>query len=152
MANRISISQIVFSELSRHVNEFQKYQNSILDDSSLIPVLERKKYQQSFTDYIDYLTDLLDKAHINDSSENSLPCVTIGSVVELVNLQNKRTNKIMVTFPLPNPPDSGKIMQTSFNSPIGQALFLKKPGDIVEVNAPGGVFNYEIKSIVLYIP
>lgn len=152
MNNQIVLSQIVFDELSRHVNEFEKYQNSILDDNSLIPVLERKKYQQIFMQYSERLTDLLNNAQINDSNDHSLPCVTINSIVEMKNLQNKRTNKIMVIFPLPNQPDSGKTMQTSYNSPMGQALFLKRLGEIVEVKAPGGVFNYQIESIVLYIP
>ncbi len=98
------------------------------------------------------MTHLLDKVQVIDSNDHSLPWVTIGSVVELENLQSKRINKIMVVFPLANPPDLGKYMQTSFNSPIGQALFLKQPGETIEVTAPGGIFHYEIKSIVLSVP
>ena len=150
--NHQILSKRVFDELTRHISDFEKYQDSILDDQTLVPTLERKKYQQIFGQYSEHLHHLLKTAQVNDSENLGLPFVTIGSVVELENLQNKRTNKIMVIFPLPNPPDSGKIMQTSYNSPMGQAVFLKKPGDTVKVNAPGGLFNYRIKSIVLSIP
>ncbi len=151
MDTRFNLSKKVFAELSRQVNDFKKNQNAILDNSTLVPPQERKEYQHLFTQYIDQLEHLLNNAPISDSADHHLPFVTIGSVVELENLQNKRTNKIMVTFPLPNLSNPGKMRQTSYNSPIGRALFLKNPGEKLEVNAPGGLFQYQVKSIILYL-
>lgn len=151
MNNQI-LSKSVFDELTRHVSDFERCQNAILDDNELVPAAERKTYQQLFKQYSDHLNNLLTDAQVNDSNDNCLPFVTIGSVVELENLQNKRTNKITVIFPLANPPIQGKVTQTSYNSPMGQALFLKEPGETVEVNAPGGLFLYRIKSVILPIP
>lgn len=152
MGNRIILSKIVFDKLSKHLKEFASIQNTLLNDNELVPASERKNYQEIFGQYCLHIQRLLKEAHINDSDDNSLPCVTLGSVVELENLENKRTNKIMVTFPSINqPPDSKKkIAQTSYNSPVGKALFLKKPGDTVEVNAPGGTFQYRIKTVDLF--
>lgn len=152
MKKKVILSKIVFDKLSRHIVDFETNQNAVLDDSALIPPAERKKYQELFMQYCEHLQQLLKDAQVENSKDHSLPCVTIGSMVELENLQNKRTNKIIVNFPSVNLPTVEKIAQTSFNSPIGSAIFLKKPGDTVEVNAPGGVFQYQIKSIDLLIP
>lgn len=152
MTNTITLSKSVFDELSRHANDFEKKHPAILEDSTLVPTMERKKYQQLFNQYGEHLQNLLNNARVIDSNDHRLPFVTIGSVVELENMQNNRTTKIMVTFPLSNPPNPGRIMQASYNSPMGQACFLGKPGETVEVNAPGGVFQYRIKSIILAMP
>jgi len=153
MKKKITISKFVFDRLSKHMEEFTAIQNKVLNDNEMVPAAERKTYQDIFMQYIQYLQHLLKEAHIADSDDPSLPCVTLGSVVELENLENKRINKILVTFPTANQPVDKKIKlsPTSYNSPIGKALFLKKPGDTVEVNAPGGRFKYRIKSVDLMI-
>ncbi|NLV21728.1 MAG: GreA/GreB family elongation factor [Syntrophomonadaceae bacterium] len=152
MYKKITISKIVFDKLSKHIEDFSSFQNTLLNDNELVPTAERKLYQDIFMQYCQHIQRLLKEAKINNSDDNSLPCVTLGSVVELENLENKRINKIMVTFPNANQPvdTRKKIAQTSYNSPVGRALFLKKPGDTVEVNAPGGTFQYRIKTVDLF--
>ncbi|HPF20826.1 MAG TPA: GreA/GreB family elongation factor [Syntrophomonas sp.] len=153
MSKKITLSKFVFDRLSKHFKDFTETQNKLLNDTEMVPAAERKTYQEIFMQYLQHLERLLKEAQITDSEDNSLPCVTFGSVVELENLENKRINKIFVTYPTANPPVDKKIKVslTSYNSPVGKALFLKKPGDTVEVNAPGGKFKYRIKSVDLMI-
>ena len=153
MGKKTTLSKIVFDRLSKHMEDFSAVQNKILNDNELVPAGERKVYQELFMQYCQHIQRLLKEAQINDSDDNSLPCVTLGSVVELENLENKRINKILVTFPTANQAVDAKkkISQTSYISPVGKALFLKKPGDTVEVNAPGGKFRYRINAVDLLI-
>ncbi len=153
MKKKITLSKYVFDRLSKHMEEFTALQNKVLNDNEMVPVGERKTYQDLFMQYIQYLQHLLKEAHVADSDDPSLPCVTLGSVVELENLENKRINKILLSFPTANQPVDKKLKlsATSYNSPVGKALFLKKPGDTVEVDAPGGKFKYRIKSVGLMI-
>lgn len=148
----VSLSKNVMEELCKHANNFEKNHPAVLEDNTLVPAQERKKYQTLFKQYCQQLQNLINNANTNDSNDNSIPFVIIGSVVELENPQNNRITKIMVTFPFANLPNPDKIIQVSYNSPMGQACFLKKVGETVEVNAPGGVFKYRIKSITLAVP
>jgi len=109
-------------------------------------------YQTLFSQYSHHLQRLLKHARTDDSDNYNLPFVTIGSIVELENLQNKRVIQIMVSFPSMSQGSAERIARTSYNSPMGQALFLKQPGDNIEVHAPGGMFLYRILSIILPIP
>lgn len=148
----VSLSKGVMENLCKHARDFEKNHPAVLEDNALVPAPERKKYQTLFKQYCQQLQNLINNAKTNDSDDNSIPFVTIGSVVELENLQNNRITKIMVTFPFSDLPKPAKTIQASYNSPMGQACFLKKPDEIVEVNAPGGVFKYRIKSIALALP
>ncbi len=153
MSKKVTLSRFVFDRLSKHMHDFTDVQNKLLNDTELVPAAERKSYQELFMQYLQHLERLLKNAQIIDSEDNHLPCVTLGSLVELENLENQRINKILVTSPTVNPPVDKKIKasSTSYNSPVGKAIFLKKPGDTVEVNAPGGKFKYRIKSVDLMI-
>lgn len=150
MGKKNSISKTVFDKLSQHIEEFSAIQDQVLNNIDLVPPTERKSYQEIFRQYDQHLQRLLSEAHVNDSADESLPCVTLGSMVELEDLVNQRNSKILITFPGLNQTSGAKlkVAKTSYNSPIGKALFLKKPGDTVEVNAPGGVYRYRIKAVV----
>ncbi|NLV22591.1 MAG: hypothetical protein GXY49_11490 [Syntrophomonadaceae bacterium] len=153
MSKKVTLSKFVFDRLSKHMEDFTDVQNKLLNDNEIVPATERKTHQEIFMQYINHLERLLKEAQITDSEDKSLPCVTLGSVVELENLENKRINKILVTYPTACSlvDKKIKVSSTSYNSPVGKALFLKKPGDTVEVIAPGGKFKYRIKSVDLMI-
>lgn len=152
MSQPVSLSKVVFNKLSKHYCEFADYQKDVLNNSSLVSLQEREMYQTLFSQYNHHLQRLLKNACTDDSDDHHLPFVTIGSIVELENLQNKRRSRIMMSFPFMSQGTAERIARTSYISPMGQALFLKRPGDNIEVHAPGGLFLYRILSIILPIP
>ena len=73
-----------------------------------------------------------------------MPIVTIGTLVTVMNVGNQREFSFHIVGPNYNRKNSRDV---SCLSPVGRALMLKKVEDEVLVNAPGGTFKYQIKSI-----
>lgn len=73
--------------------------------------------------------------------------VIFASTVKLVHVETS----VEVTYQIVGDEESDiKVGKISVNSPIARALIGKFEGDIVQVQAPGGVISYEI-SIVEYV-
>ena len=143
-----TMSKRVFEELKKHLDEFREQQQDILKEN--VPdIMERKKIDGLFKSYVEKLENLLSNAQTSCGNDFNLPFTVIGSEVELENLQNKCIHKIRIVLPKQNLQGSGKIMRASCLSPMGLAMFLKKSGEAIEVNAPSGHCHYRIKSIYL---
>jgi transcription elongation factor GreA len=70
--------------------------------------------------------------------------VSIGSTVHIRDLElNERE---MYTLTRPSEADI-RLNRISTLSPIGRAIYGRRPGEIVEVEAPGGVFHVEIEAV-----
>lgn len=148
MKKNIIMSKKVFEHLQKHLEEFCEHQQKFLEDN--VPVIpERKKVDELFKLYIKQLEDLLSNAQSVDSNDFKLPFVTIGSEVELENMQNSRSQKVRIMLPKQNSEGSSKFSRASCLSPMGYALFLRKAGETIEVDAPAGICRYRIKSVSL---
>lgn len=93
---------------------------------------------------IRFLQRVLDYSRIIDTKALPKDQISLLSKVEFTNLA---TNvKMIYTIVSPHEMDlqNGKI---SCKSPIGMALMGKKVGDIVDVQAPSGVFQLRIESM-----
>lgn len=77
---------------------------------------------------------------IKKTSQNNTVAVGSSIVVELDN----REKTFTIVGPTEADPKQGKI---SNESPLGHAFLGKRTGDIVEVEAPGGIRSYHIKHI-----
>jgi transcription elongation factor GreA len=90
------------------------------------------------------IEDKLSRAEVIDPSTLSGDRVKFGAIVELEDVDNGKT----VTYRLVGPDESdikeGKI---SITSPVARALVGKEVGDEVQVQAPGGVRNYEVSDV-----
>ncbi len=71
--------------------------------------------------------------------------VSIGVMVEILNVKTKAKNKLKIVGSAEADPFDGRI---SDESPVGKALIGKKVGEKVTVDAPSGLVDYEILSIV----
>jgi transcription elongation GreA/GreB family factor len=70
--------------------------------------------------------------------------VSIGSTIEIHDLHSNDRE----TYTLTRPTDADiSLNRISSLAPIGKALYGRRTGDIVAVDAPGGVFHVRIESI-----
>ncbi len=102
--------------------------------------------QQSFTEgRINALEAALAGARIIDvTAIDADGRVVFGATVELLNLNNDRQANYQIVGEQEADINEGLI---SINSPIARALIGKTEGDTVDVDAPGGVIEYEILAV-----
>ena len=108
--------------------------------------LDAAREQQGYTEgRIRKLEATIDQAVIVEASGGSK-----GDVVELgctVVLRNLKANKeVSYTLVRPTEADASK-GRISFQSPVGQAVLRKRPGDEIEVVAPSGTIRFRVESV-----
>ena len=89
-------------------------------------------------------TVLADAQIIDVSTIDAGGKLVFGATVDLINLETNKEVTYQVVGEEEADINQGLI---SINSPIARALIGKEEGDIAEVNAPGGVVEYEILSV-----
>jgi transcription elongation factor GreA len=93
---------------------------------------------------ISKMEDMVSNARIIDESKLDLSKALIMSIVKLKNLKTGT----MVTYTLVAESESDlKSGKISVSSPIGKGLLGKKKGDVVDINVPAGVIQFEILEI-----
>ncbi len=145
---KVSLSQNTFESLVKHLVEIEEKKKSLLEEFFPENPAERSEMELYIHNYIQQIDQLIKNTNKLQTTDNMIPFVTIGSEVELQDLSTQEVFKYHIVYPFS---DNIKEEDVSFLSPVGKSLLLKKAGDIVEVTAPGGVFQYEIKSILLHI-
>jgi len=102
--------------------------------------------QQSFVEgRIGVLESVLADAQIIDvAGIKAAPKVVFGATVELLNLSMDKT----VTYQIVGEEEADiRLALISITSPIARALIGKEEGEVANVNAPGGMTEYEIVSV-----
>jgi len=100
------------------------------------------KEQQSLNEgRIAELEDKISRAEVIDVSKLSGDTITYGATVTLVDEDTDEERKFQIVGESEADAKHGKI---SITSPIARALIGKYAGDVAEVQAPGGVREYEI--------
>ena len=89
---------------------------------------------------------LIENAEIVDNIETDVPkdAVTLGSVVRVRDLEDDFEAEYEIVGSQEANPREGRI---SDDSPLFQAIKGHRKGETVTVNAPAGIFRYEIISI-----
>ncbi|TCT13693.1 transcription elongation factor GreA [Tepidamorphus gemmatus] len=90
------------------------------------------------------IEDKLGRAEVIDTSKLAGDTVTFGATVKLLDEDTEEERVYRIVGDLEADVKAGKI---SISSPIARALIGKKPGDVVEVAAPGGARGYEILEV-----
>lgn len=93
---------------------------------------------------IRFLQRVLDYSRIIDTKALPKDQISLLSKVEFTNLATNVKMNYTIVSPHEMDLQNGKI---SCKSPIGMALMGKKVGDIVDVQAPSGVFQLRIESM-----
>ncbi len=103
------------------------------------------KEKQSFIEgKMAELKTAISSAQIIDVGEVDSDAVLFGATVNLVNVETDEKRTYTLVGEYETNIEEGRI---SINSPIARALLKKEEGDVVEVNAPGGKYEYEILKI-----
>ena len=104
------------------------------------------KEKQSFIDSkINEYRNAINNAQIIEIKGLNSDSVIFGATVHLLNINNGEKRVYSLVGEYETDIDNGRI---SINSPIARALIKRKVGDIAKVNAPGGIFEYEIEKIL----
>jgi len=104
------------------------------------------KEQQGYIEAkISDLDNRLSMAEIIDLSTLPRDKVVFGANVRIVNLETDEERTYQLVGPDESNIDENKI---SVFSPLGNALLGKNADDVVEVNAPRGVIEYEILDVM----
>ena len=104
------------------------------------------KEQQSYNEgRIQEIEDIIARANVIDVSKiNNDGKVIFGSTVLLQNLDTNEKNNYKIVGK-----DEADLKKKLiyFKSPIGKGLIGKNKGDLVEINTPNGVKNFEISDV-----
>ena len=90
------------------------------------------------------LEDKLARAQVIDTSKMSGDQVKFGATVTVLDEDTEDEATYQIVGEDESDVKSGKI---SVSSPIARSLINKEVGDVVEVNAPGGLKSYEILDV-----
>jgi len=103
------------------------------------------KEEQGFNEgRIKDLEDKISRANIIDTSAISSEKIVFGATVELIDMESGKEVVYRIVGVDEADIEHGMV---SITSPIARALIGKKAGDMAEVQAPGGVREYEIQAV-----
>ncbi|SCY99516.1 transcription elongation factor GreA [Alkaliphilus peptidifermentans] len=105
---------------------------------------EAKNEQAQVEERIAKLETMLKKARVIDEDDISTDVVSIGSIVEVKDIEFDEEVEYMIVGSAEADPYELRI---SNESPVGKALLGKKVGDVVEVQIPDGTTQYKILEI-----
>jgi Transcription elongation factor len=142
---KVTLSKATFENLLKHLVEIEEGKNEVIEQFFPGPSKERNEFEKLIKEYVKQINQLIEDVNPSQTADNKVPFVTIGCEVEVQDLINQEVFKYRIVSPF----RSVKEGDASYLSPVGKSLLLKKVGDEIEINAPGGVFRYKIKSIQL---
>ena len=130
----------------KEVAELIKEARSFGDLSENSEYDEAKTEQGKLYSKIEELKILIENAVIVDNIETDVPkdAVTLGNVVRVRDLEDGFEDEYEIVGSQEANPREGRI---SDDSPLFQAIKGHRKGETVTVNAPAGIFSYEIISI-----
>lgn len=107
---------------------------------------EAKAEQGKLYSKIAELKDLIENVELVDNVEEDLPkdSVTLGSVVDVVDLEDNSEESFEIVGSQEANPREGRI---SDDSPLGKGLHGHRAGDVVTIEAPAGMLQFKIISV-----
>ena len=105
---------------------------------------DAKKQQGMVEGRIRELEQMIRRAELLGDGEQPTGKVMVGSLVELESPGSRRRRQFRIVSPEETDPRNGKL---SFQSPVGQGVMGRSPGETVEVETPRGVTHYRIVSV-----
>ena len=151
----IILSKSKFVELLKELDELHEKRPEVLkqlNDARLLgdlsenaEYIEAKKALREINIRLNDLTNLLKNVTVNDeTNSNDKDYVDIFATVKLKNI----TTNSEIEYSLVSEEESSLMEnKISITSPIGEKLKNKKVNDIIEINAPRGIIQFQIMSI-----
>ena len=143
-----------FEEMQRELNEIVTTKRPAVVDrirearqlgdlSENFDYEDAKRSQAMLEARVKELKAILAHASVVDCTSND-GSVGVGSKVVVKDMEEGFEDQYLIVGPAESSPADGKISQESC---VGSALMGQKEGDIVLVQAPGGVIRYQIVSV-----
>lgn len=107
---------------------------------------EAKNEQAQVEERIAKLEHMVRNSKIIDEKDLNTDVVNVGSTVVVKEVKTNEEDEYTIVGSAEADPLEGKISNESL---VGQALIGKKVGDVVEVEVPDGIINYEICGITI---
>jgi transcription elongation factor GreA len=149
MSPKIELSKSTHEYLVNHLPQLNEQKMALLNDISSTyapgaPVDDSAEISNFLDHYAHTVQSLLDQAEVLDDEHKPLPMTFIGCDIKVREVDSNQTHVFRVVSPYETRPTAGHI---SYLSPLGRNLLLKKPGETLEVKAPGGTVRYAILSV-----
>lgn len=146
MSSELAINKPLFENLVKHLAEIEEDKGKFIEEY----VFRSSQDRETLKDFFDNYTSKIEKfmSTIKKSSSNATlsPFVIIGSLVQVRDMASGNTTNLRVINPLR---DDVGFDDVSCLSPVGKALLLKKVGDKISINTPGGEITYKVENIIL---
>jgi len=127
-------------EVAQRIREAREFgdisENSEYDDA--------KNEQAMLEHRISQLQEKLHRARVVKTSEIATDRVQLGTLVTLKDLEDEEVCSYQMVGSAEADPIAGRL---SNESPLGQSIMGRRPGDVVMVPAPGGPRRFEILDI-----
>ena len=149
MSQKVELSQSTYEYLVNHLAQLERQKIALLNDilsayAPGTPVDDSAEISRFVDNYVHHVQGLLAQAQVLDDDRTPLPMTFIGCDIKVREVGSDRTQVFRVVSPYETKPAAGHI---SYLSPLGRNLLLKRPGETLEVKAPGGTFSYRIESV-----
>lgn len=105
---------------------------------------EAKNEQAQVEARIAQIEGMLKLARVVEDSSGAADSVGIGKTVKLYDEEFEEEEVYTIVGPTESDPANNKL---SYESPVGKALIGKKVGDVINVEAPGGLVTFKILEI-----
>ncbi len=105
---------------------------------------EAKNEQGILEAKINELENIISNAIVVDDESITTHEVSVGSIIKIKDRETGEIETLQIVGSTESDPDNGKI---SDESPIGVAALRKKVGDVIEVEVPDGMIEFEILEI-----
>lgn len=148
MSEQCTLTKNAFEKLIKEFTSIEEQKDSLINEYFPEPSIQRNDFKQLMKEYIHQVNNFIKNICISSSSKNTIPFVTIGSIVDLHDLEDDQSTKLRIVLPFQNEEN----YDASCLSPFGKVLLLKKIDDKVSVKTPGGIFRYKINCITLPSP
>lgn len=149
MAEQQSVAKGLLEQVVKHLAEVDEDKYKFLEEYVFRSHHEQDRLRNFLDNYVAQIEHFLQNTGQSGPGVNSLPFVIIGSTVEVQDINSNQVLKLRVINPLRV--DAG-FDDVSCLSPVGKALLLKKAGDIISIETPGGITTYKLLSIELNYP
>ncbi|QGU96103.1 transcription elongation factor GreAB [Clostridium bovifaecis] len=141
-----SLSKLIRETMIKNLVRLEEERQIVLEQYFPEPSLKRAKFEDGMDKYIQYVESFIKDATIDDKLNIYCPFVTIGSDVEVIDLEDNEVYIFRIISPLIDE-TLKDIDCISYLSPIGEALLLRKTNEEFQIKVPNGVINYRVNSI-----
>ena len=159
MAQEILLTSAGIKELEEELEHLkvvgrQEIKEKIQVALSFGDLSENSEYEEARNDQgklearISEIESILSMAKVIDEDALSTDVIQLGSKVSIKDVEYGDIYKYQIISSTSTSKDKGDDCLTSDESPVAKALIGHTVGDVVEVEAPCGVINYEIMEIL----